>query len=100
MTNMARIHVSNAYPADYDIKVYIDSSLVNWRLGQNFKIVFPEMTLDSLNGKNIKIYTGENYSSEHVIHNIDLIGDKPIIELTCIDDTLSLNDSFVHDILR
>lgn len=100
MTNMARIHVSNAYPADYDIKVYIDSSLVNWRLGQNFKIVFPEMTLDSLNGKDIKIYTGENYSSEHVIYNTELIGDKPIIELTCIDDTLSLNNSFVHDILR
>lgn len=100
MTNMARIHVSNSYPADYDIKVYIDSSLVNWRLGQNFKIVFPEMTLGSLNGKDIKIYTGENYSSEHVIYNAELIGDKPIIELTCIDNTLSLNNSFVHDILR
>lgn len=100
MTNMARIHVSNEYPAGYDIKVHIDSSLVNWRLGQNFKIVFPEMTLDSLNGKDIRIYTGENYSSEHVIRNTELIGDKPIIELTCIDDTLSLNNSFVHDILR
>lgn len=100
MTNMARIHVSNEYPAEYDIKIYIDSSLVNWRLGQNFKIVFPEMSLNSLNGKDIKIYTGENYSSEHVIYNTELIGDKPIIELTCIDDTLFLNNSFVHDILR
>ena len=100
MTNMIRIYTNPNYPSSYDIKIYIDSSLVNWRLGQNLRIIFPNMSLSSLNGKNIIIYTGQNYTSTHTISNSNFLNDNPIIELTCIDDTLSLNDSFVHDILR
>lgn len=100
VSNMLRIYVNDEIPSIYDINVYIDSSLVNWRTGQNFKIVFPNLSLQTLNGFNINIFTGDNYSIVHRINSTDLENNKPIIELTCIDGTLSTDHPFVHDILR
>lgn len=100
MSNMIRIYTSLTTSSEYDITIYIDSSLVNWKTGQNFKIVFPTLTLETLNQKNIIIYTGANYTSIHKIRYEDLLSNYPIIELTCIDDTLTSSDSFVHDVLR
>lgn len=99
MSNMIRIYAGNDN-AEYDISIYIDSTLVNWKTGQNFKIVFPNLLLETLNQKNIIIYTGENYITTHKINYEDLLSNYPIIELTCIDNTLTATDSFVHDVLR
>ena len=100
MSNMARIWVKQNSPALYDINIYIDSSLVKWKEGQNVKLVFPDMTLNDLNLRNIIIFTGTNYDIIHKIYNNDLMGNRPIIEITCIDETLTSIDPFVHDVLR
>ncbi len=99
MTNMLRIYVEETIKSEYDINIFVDQSLCNWRIGQNIRIVFPNLTKEILNEKNIVLITGNNYEAKEVVNSNEL-GDKPIIEFTCVDNTLTSQNPFVHDVLR
>lgn len=99
MTNMLRIYVDESISSNYDINIYIDHNFCNWRNGQNIRVVFPNLTRDLLNDKNIILLTGKNYDAKEVV-NPNELKDNPIIEFTCVDQTLSLDNPFVHDVLR
>lgn len=100
-TNMIRFNVQNA--ALGNLKIYIDDQGVRFKEGQVIRFAF-DMPL-SLNGKNIIFYTdktnkfglGALNKIIGTIPSIDLIGPKPIIELTCIDE---VNYTFAIDVLR
>lgn len=104
-TNMVRMYIVQNTPAAYDIVFYIDDTFVSWCNGQTVRIVFDNMTVNELHGHNIVIKTdaldkGGNgaYSCGLVIPASEL-GDRPIIEIVCVNQTLT-GDSFVYDIIR
>ena len=80
-----------------DLNIYIDDSLVAWKIGQVFKITFDAI---NMTGHNIKIWTSANTGFDTLIADVDatqLITNKPYIELVCIDNA---NYQFEADILR
>lgn len=106
-SNMLRFYNEVGVLADEDIVVYINDSLSTWQKGQNMKISFPTLTLEDLNGKNILFLTDYNnkngngsYGVKDVVLSGELKNDHPIIELVCLDETMSSKHSIVHDILR
>lgn len=106
-SNMLRFYNEVGVLADEDIVVYINDSLSTWQKGQNMKISFPTLTLEDLNGKNILFLTDYNnkngngsYGVKDVVLSWELKNDHPIIELVCLDETMSSEHSIVHDILR
>lgn len=106
-SNMLRFYNEVGVLADEDIVVYINDSLSTWQKGQNMKISFPTLTLEDLNGKNILFLTDYNnkngngsYGVKDVVLSGELKNDHPIIELVCLDETMSSEHSIVHDILR
>jgi hypothetical protein len=100
-TNMIRFNVQNS--ALSNVKIYIDDQGVRFKEGQVIRFVFD--TPLALNGKNIVFYTDKTNKFGLGVLNkiigtipaIDLIGTKPILELTCIDE---VNYKFVIDVLR
>lgn len=106
-SNMLRFYNEVGVLADEDIVVYINDSLSTWQKGQNMKISFPTLTLEDLNGKNILFLTDYNnkngngsYGVKDVVLSGELKNDHPIIELVCLDETMSSKHPIVHDILR
>jgi hypothetical protein len=100
-TNMCRIYTTGT--AGGDIRIFIDDSSNTFLKGQASKIVFPNLI--DMAGRNIQFFTDslnrKGYGSYGVtIGNIfatDLISNRPIFEITCLDtDTYS----FAIDILR
>ena len=100
-TNMCRIYTTGT--AGGDIRIFIDDSSNAFLKGQTSKIVFPNLI--DMAGRNIQVFTDslnrKGYGSYGVtIGNIfatDLISNRPIFEITCLDtDTYS----FAIDILR
>lgn len=98
--NMLRIHTDYTVPAAYDIKIFIDSTLNSWREGQSIRLVFPSLYVNTLNNKNIMIYTGENYDLADTVFASEILHDNPIIEFTCLDPTFSSSENIVHDIIK
>lgn len=106
-SNMLRFYNEVGVLADEDIVVYINDSMSTWQKGQNMKISFPTLTLEDLNGKNIVFltdYNNKNGNGSYGIKDVVLFGelksDHPVIELVCLDETMSSEHSIVHDILR
>ena len=106
-SNMLRFYNEVGVLADEDIVVYINDSMSTWQNGQNMKISFPTLTLEDLNGKNIVFltdYNNKNGNGSYGIKDVVLFGelksDHPVIELICLDETMSSEHSIVHDILR
>ena len=105
-TNMVRIYTDENSLAAYDIIINAFDTITSWRNGQNVRVVFPNMTLDALNSRNIIFRTNlaagvdSDVAVEVVVPSDELIGDKPIIEFTCTDSTFSNADSIVYDVLR
>lgn len=106
-SNMLRFYNEVGVLADEDIVVYINDSLSTWQKGQNMKISFPTLTLEDLNGKNILFLTDYNnkngngsYGVKDVVLSGELKNDHPIIELVCLDETMSSKHPIVHDILK
>lgn len=105
-TNMVRIYTDTSTPAAYDIVINALDSITTWKTGQNIRVVFPNLTIQRLNGHNIVFRTnflnGMNSSTvaSVVVRPDDLIGDRPIIEFTCTDNTFTSSPSIVYDVLR
>ena len=106
-SNMLRFYTDGVNLADTDIVIYINDSLYTWRTGQNFKISFPNLTLDTLNGHNIVIltdYSNKNGNGSYAVKDVvtfgELKNDKPVVEIICVDDTFSSATPIVHDIIR
>lgn len=106
-SNMLRFYNEVGVLADEDIVVYINDSMSTWQKGQNMKISFPTLTLEDLNGKNIVFLTDYNnkngngsYGIKDVVLSGELKNDHPIIELVCLDETMSSKHPIVHDILK
>lgn len=106
-SNMLRFYNEVGVLADEDIVVYINDSMSTWQKGQNMKISFPTLTLEDLNDKNIVFltdYNNKNGNGSYGIKDVVLFGelksDHPVIELICLDETMSSEHSIVHDILR
>ena len=98
-TNMIRIYTDDSVTSAYDINIFIDHSMCNWREGQNLRVVFPNLSKNTLNGNSIVLITGSDYDTKEVVDPGEL-GDNPIIEFTCVDKTLASPTPFVHDVLR
>ena len=110
--NMIRVYTDNVSLCRYDIEVYVDDSLSSWHNGQTLRLVFPTLSKAVLNNHTIAVYTdkgclsgeaqnGMGYGCKVEIHPADLIGDNPIIDITCTDETFTLkNDSLVADVIR
>lgn len=103
-TNMVRVYTDISTPAAYDIVINALDTITTWKTGQNIRVVFPNLTLDRLNGHNIVFRTnfvnGTDYVVSAVVRPEDLIGDRPIIEFTCTDNTFTSSPSIVYDVLR
>jgi hypothetical protein len=100
-TNMCRIYTTGT--AGGDLKIFIDDSSNPFIKGQTARIVFPNLI--DMAGRNIQFFTDstnrKGYGSYGItIGNIfasDLVSDRPIFEIVCLDsDTYS----FAIDILR
>ena len=106
MTNMLRVYTMENTNAAYDIIINAYDTITTWRNGQNVRVVFPNLTLENLNGRNIVFRTnlsdGEDSdtSVEVIVSSDNLMGDRPIIEFTCTDSTFSNADCIVYDVLR
>ena len=106
MTNMVRVYTMPNTNAAYDIIINAFDTINSWRDGQNIRVVFPNLTLENLNGRNIvfrtNLYDGEDSETavEVVVSADDLMGDRPIIEFTCTDSTFSDANCLVYDVLR
>lgn len=104
-TNMVRMYVVQNTPAAYDIVFYIDDTFVSWCNGQTVRIVFDNMTMNELHGHNIVMKTDALDKSGNGAYSCGLVipaselGDRPIIEIVCVNQTLT-GDSFVYDIIR
>lgn len=106
-TNMCRIYTSsgtgNVSSAGGDLKIFVDDSSNPFAKGQVSRIVFPAAI--DMAGRNIQIFTDsvnrKGYGNYGVtIGNIfasDLLSDRPIFEITCLDADLYV---FAIDILR
>jgi len=100
-TNMVRINVENS--ALGNLKIFIDDQGIRFKEGQVVRFVFD--TPLAINGKNIVFYTDKlNKFGQGALNKvigtvaaIDLSGQKPIIELTCLDE---VNYTFAVDVLR
>jgi hypothetical protein len=100
-TNMVRLNVQNS--ALSNVKIYIDDQGIRFKEGQVVRFVFD--TQLAINSKNIIFYTdklnkyglGALNKVIGTIPAVDLIGTKPIIELTCLDE---VNYIFAVDVLR
>ena len=100
-TNMYRVYTKNT--AVSDIKIKIDDSSIKFKKGQTIRIVF-NTALD-INFNNIVIYTDTDNvqlsgALNYLIAQIDsseLMSNKPIIELICINNN---SYTFSYDILR
>jgi len=80
-----------------DLDIYIDDGSFAWKAGQTFKISFDAI---NMGGNSINIYTGkasEYDKSIAAIQPVNLISNKPYIEIVCIDP---VNYIFEVDILR
>jgi hypothetical protein len=80
-----------------NLNIYIDDSTNGWSNGQVLKIALDNITI---NGNNIKIWTGKATSFNKLIADIDpsqLITTAPYIEVVCVN---SANYVFEADILR
>lgn len=80
-----------------NLDIYIDDSSFAWKFGQIFKISFDAI---NMGGNSINIYTGKasDYDkSIAIIQPVNLISNKPYIEIVCIDP---VNYIFEVDILR
>ena len=106
MSNMVRVYTMPNTNAAYDIIINAFDTINSWRDGQNIRVVFPNLTLENLNGRNIVFRTnlsdGEDSETavEVVVSADDLMGDRPIIEFTCTDSTFSDANCLVYDVLR
>ena len=106
-TNMCRIYTSsgtgNMSSAGGDLKIFIDDSSTPFSKGQVSRIVFPNAI--DMAGRNIQVFTDsvnrKGYGNYGVtIGNIfasDLLSNRPIFEITCLDADLYV---FAIDILR
>lgn len=106
-SNMIRIWVDDEVEAAYDIVIYVDDSLYDWKEGQNVRVVFENLTSDLLNNHSIIFKTDRmnrggdgEWGREVVVNNVNIKEDSPIFELICVDSTLSSIESFVCDKLR
>lgn len=80
-----------------DLDIYIDDGSFAWKAGQSFKISFDAINMGA---NSINIYTGKasDYDkSIATIQPVNLISNKPYIEIVCIDPA---NYIFEVDILR
>jgi hypothetical protein len=80
-----------------DLDIYIDDGSFAWKAGQLFKISFDTI---NMGGNSINIYTGRATEYDKTIaalQPVQLISDKPYIEVVCIDP---INYIFEVDILR
>ena len=80
-----------------DLDIYIDDGSFAWKTGQFFKISFEAI---NMGGNSINIYTGKTTGYDKtiaVIQPVQLITNKPYIEIVCLDP---LNYIFEVDILR
>lgn len=110
--NMIRVYTRFDELCSHDIEIYIDDTLSTWRNGQTVRIVFPTLPLEILNGKDILIYTdkscksgiatdGMGYGCKCKISEASLVGNNPIIDLVCTDETFTAgNNSVVADVIR
>lgn len=111
--NMIRLYTDPSSLCRYDIKIYVDDTLSSWRNGQTLRIVFPTLPKETLGTHTITVYTDKTcksgqcadiemgYGCECTISPDNLIGDNPIIDITCIDENFTLgNDSIVADVIR
>ena len=99
MSNMLRIYTEEIPAAAHDINIFVDPGLNPWRAGQNLRVVFPNMSRETLNGMNVTLVTGDAFDVKETVGSSEL-SDRPIIEFTCVDQTLSNSHPFVHDVLR
>ena len=105
-TNMVRIYTDPSTPAAFDIVINALDTITTWKTGQNIRVVFPNLTAVRLNGYNIVFRTnfinGTNSNSvvSVIVRPEDLIGDRPIIEFTCTDNTFTSSSCIVYDVLR
>lgn len=105
--NMCRVYTSsgtgNVSSAGGDLKIFIDDSSTPFSKGQTSRIVFPAAI--DMAGRNIQFFTDsvnrKGYGNYGItIGNIfasDLISNRPIFEITCLDSDLY---AFAIDILR
>jgi hypothetical protein len=80
-----------------DLDIYIDDGSFAWKAGQTFKISFDAI---NMSGNSINIYTGKSGGYDKIIaiiQPVNLISNKPYIEIVCIDP---INYIFEVDILR
>jgi hypothetical protein len=100
-TNMCRIYTTGT--AGGDVSIFIDDSSNPFKKGQTARIVFPNLI--DMAGRNIQLFTDslnrKGYGTYGVtignIFSSDLMSNRPIIEITCLDGD---SYSFAIDILR
>lgn len=100
-TNMIRFNTKNL--AMSNLNVLIDDKTIRFKNGQVLRIVWD--TKLNIGNKNILFYTdgldkfGNGILNKHMgtISSTELISDKPIIEIVCLDE---VNYKFAIDILR
>ena len=86
-----------------DINIYIDDSSIYFKKGQLIKLIFNNSF--NINEFNINIYTDKNNNFNlgsykkliRTIYQQDLLSNKPIIELICLDD---INYVFDFNVIR
>jgi hypothetical protein len=100
-TNMIRFNTVNA--ANGNLKIFIDDTTFKFKQGQIIRFVWDSSL--NIGNKNILIYTdklnkfglGILNKSIATIASTDIISNKPIIEIICLDE---INYTFAVDILR
>jgi hypothetical protein len=100
-TNMIRFNTVNE--AIGNLRIFIDDTTFTFKQGQVIRIVWDSAL--NISNKNIQIYTdklnkfglGVLNKSVATIASTDIISNKPIIEITCLDE---INYTFAVDILR
>lgn len=100
-TNMIRFNTVNT--ANGNLKIFIDDTTFKFKQGQIIRFVWDSSL--NIGNKNILIYTdklnkfglGILNKSIATIASTDIISNKPIIEIICLDE---INYTFAVDILR
>lgn len=103
--NMLRIHTPSdeGIICDSDIVIYVNDTLNKWHRGQVMRIVFPELTAASMDTRRIVVKTDQAGLSGEVYGKgvtVSSFGDRPIIELVCLDETMNSTESFAYDLLN
>lgn len=96
-TNRLSLHNLLINDPNDNLDIYIDDGSFAWKAGQTFKISFDAI---KMGGNSINIYTGSTSGYDKsiaIIQPVNLISNKPYIEIVCIDP---VNYIFEVDILR